>query len=552
MAIPHDRDPASTDVDAVVIGAGFSGLYMLYHLREDLGLRARVYEAGGGVGGTWYWNRYPGARCDSESWFYCYSFDPELTREFAFTERYPTQPEILSYLERVADKHDLRRDIQFNTKVEAATFDEDSDTWLVRTSDGNTTRCRFLIGAVGSLSAVNQPPFPGVGSFNGPEYHTGRWPHEPVDFTGKRVAVIGTGASAVQAIPLIAEQAADLTVFQRTANYTIPARHHPLDPAFIEQNKARAPELRKTLEESYFGFDYEFVGKDLLASSPEEIRAELEKRWEYGGFWIWLGAYVDPFFFPEANQVMADFMHEKIRERVQDPELAEKLTPKGYPFGVKRIPLDSGYLEAFNRPNVHLVEIKENPVAEITERGVKLADGSEYEVDIIIYATGFDAMTGPIRRIDVRGRGGISLRDKWADGPHTYLGLMSAGFPNFFTITGPQSPSVLSNMPISIEQHVQYVGRILTAVAERGARTIEPSDEAERAWGEHCAEVVAPTLFQQADTWYMGANIPGKPRVFMPYLGFVGPYRQRCDEIAEKGYEGFVFDGTGIKEAVPV
>jgi cyclohexanone monooxygenase len=552
MAISHGQDPVIIDVDAVVIGAGFSGLYMLYHLREDLGLRARVYEAAGGVGGTWYWNRYPGARCDSESWTYCYSFDKELAREFAFTERYPRQPEILRYLEMVADKHDLRRDIQFNSKVEGATFEEDSDTWVVRTAAGESVRCRFLIGAVGSLSATNTPPFPGVGSFSGAEYHTGSWPHEPVDFTGKRVAVIGTGASAVQAIPLIAKQANELTVFQRTANYVIPARHHPLTPEFIEQRKAVALEERPILEQSFFGFNYEFTPKDLLESTPEEIKAELDKRWEHGGFWIWLGAYIDPFFYPEANQVMAEYMHERIRERVNDAETAEKLTPKGYPFGVKRIPLDSGYLETFNESHVHLVEIKENPVAQITPRAVQLADGSEYEVDVIVYATGFDAMTGPVRRIDVRGRGGISLRDKWQDGPHTYLGLMSAGFPNFFTITGPQSPSVLSNMPISIEQHVQYIGRIINDMAARAARTIEPTAQAEVAWGEHCAEVVAPTLFEQADTWYMGANIPGKPRVFMPYLGFVGPYRQRCDEIAEKDYEGFVFDGADTKEGVGV
>jgi cyclohexanone monooxygenase len=552
MTTAHGQDPATGDFDAVVIGAGFSGLYLLQHLREDLGLRVRVYEAAAGVGGTWYWNRYPGARSDSESWIYCYSFDKELAREFAFTERYPRQPEILRYLELVADKHDLRRDIQFNTKVEGADFDEDTDTWVVRTSTGETVRTRFLIGAVGSLSATNTPPFPGVGTFRGAEYHTGQWPHEPVDFTGKRVAVIGTGASAVQAIPLIAEQAAELTVFQRTANYVIPARHHPLTPEFIEQRKAVAVEERPILEQSFFGFNYEFPPKDVLDSTPEEVRAELDKRWAAGGFWVWLGGYIDPFFKPEANKIIADYMHERIRERVDDPEIAEKLIPKGYPFGVKRIPLDSGYLETYNQPHVHLVEIKENPVAQITETGVQLADGTTYEVDVIIYATGFDAMTGPIRRIDVRGRGGISLRDKWADGPHTYLGLMSAGFPNFFTITGPQSPSVLSNMPISIEQHVQYVGRILAELAARGARTIEATPEAERAWGEHCQELVAPTLFQEADTWYMGANIPGKPRVFMPYLGFVGPYRQRCDEVAEKDYEGFTFDGLGIKEGVAV
>lgn len=369
-----------------------------------------------------------------------------------------------------------------------------------------------------------------------------------MDFTGKRVAVIGTGASAVQAIPLIAQQASELTVSQRTAGYILPARHHPLDPEFIAARKAEAPELRQRIKDSIFGFDYTLAEKNLLDSTPEEITALLDDRWERGGFWFWLGAYADPFYTHEANKVMADYTRDRIREKVNDPETAEALIPKGYPFGVKRIPCDSGYYETFNLPHVHLVQITENPVAQITERGVRLADGTEYEVDEIVYATGFDAMTGPIRNIDVRGRGGSSLRDKWADGPHTYLGLTSAGFPNYFMIAGAQSPSVLSNMPVSIEQHVEFVGRIITDLAARGARTIEASQEAEDAWGAHCRELVEPTLFQEVDSWYMGANIFGKPRVFMPYLGFVGPYRQRCDEIADKDYEGFVFDAG--KEAV--
>ncbi|MGQ0846837.1 MAG: flavin-containing monooxygenase [Sporichthyaceae bacterium] len=532
------------DYDAVVIGAGFSGLYLLHHLRNELGLRVKVYETAGGVGGTWYWNRYPGARCDSESWIYCYGFDQDLYKDWTFSERYPRQPEILSYLEHVADRYDLKRDIQFDTKVAAATFDEASDTWLVRLADGSEVRTRFVVGAVGSLSAWNAPTWPGVGSFGGEEYHTGRWPHEDVDFTGKRVAVIGTGASAVQAIPHIAKQASELTVFQRTAGWVIPARHAPLDPEFIAERKAEGAALRERIKDSVFGFDYEFCPKNLLDSTPEEIRAELEKRWDHGGFWLWLGAYVDPFFFPEANKVLEDFMKEKFAERVPDPQLRELLTPKGYPFGIKRIPLDSGYLETYASEHVHLVSIAYNPVVEITREGVKLADGTVYEVDAIVYATGFDAITGPMKNIDVKGRGGLSLRDHWADGPHTYLGLTAAGFPNLFMMTGPQSPGVISNMPVSIEQHVELIGRIVSDMAARGATTIEPTPEAETAWNEHCAELVAPTLFMQGDTWYVGANIPGKPRVFMAYLGFVNGYRARCDEVVAKDYEGFVFDGA--------
>ncbi len=532
------------DYDAVIIGAGFSGLYMLHHLRNELGLKVQVYEAGGGVGGTWYWNRYPGARCDSESWIYCYGFDQELYKDWTFSERYPTQPEILRYLEHVAERYDLNKDIQFDTRIPAATFDEASGTWFVEMPDGHEVQTRFLIGAVGSLSAWNNPPFAGVGSFGGDEYHTGRWPHEPVDFTDKRVAVIGTGASAVQAIPVIAKQATELTVFQRTAGWVIPARHAPLDPEFIEARKAEGPELRDRIRNSAFGMDYEFCPKNILDSSPEEIRAELDKRWDAGGFALWLGAYVDTFFSAEANKIMYDYMAERLRERVPDPELADKLLPKGYPFGVKRIPLDSGYLETMQEPHVNLVLIADNPVAEITTKGVKLADGSEYEVDAIVYATGFDAITGPMKNIDVRGRGGIALRDHWADGPHTYLGLTSVGFPNLFMMTGPQSPGVISNMPVSVEQHVELIGRIIGDMNARGATTIEPTQAAETAWNEHCAELVAPTLFMEADTWYVGANIPGKPRVFMAYLGFVNGYRERCDEVVAKDYEGFVFDGA--------
>jgi cation diffusion facilitator CzcD-associated flavoprotein CzcO len=534
-------------VDAVIIGAGFSGLYMLHRLRDQLGLTARVFEAGGGVGGTWYWNRYPGARSDSDSYLYCYSFDRDLWQEWEWSERYPEQHEILAYLEHVAQRHDLNRDISFDTRVTAATFDEAAGRWTVTTStdsdsnSGQTVSAQFVITAVGALSASNTPDFPGASTFGGASYHTGEWPHEGVDFTGQRVAVIGTGASAVQAIPLIAQQAADLTVFQRTANYIVPARNGPVDPEVTRARKGDYAGIWDRVRASSFGFELNFLEKGALESSDEEIERELMERWNAGGFGIWLGSYGDIFFSDEANAKVRRFLDERIREKVDDPATAELLVPKGYPFGCKRNPLDSGYYETFNLPHVHLVDVKSNPVAEITPAGLRLTDGTEYEFDAIVYATGFDAMTGPLNKIEIRGRDGRLLQAKWEAGPRTYLGLMSAGYPNLFTITGPQSPSVLSNMPVSIEQHVEFIGDIIAAVRDRGAQAIEPASEAEDAWVDHSQELAQASLFPTADTWYMGANIPGKPRVFLPYLGLVGPYRQRCDEIAAAGFEGFEF-----------
>jgi cation diffusion facilitator CzcD-associated flavoprotein CzcO len=537
----------STDLDAVIIGAGFSGLYMLHRLRNVMGLRARVYETGGGVGGTWYWNRYPGARSDSDSYLYCYSFDPDLLQEWEWSERYPEQHEIRAYLEHVTERYDLAKDIRFDTRVTAATFDEDTGTWTVETDTGERVTARFVITAVGALSAANTPAFEGVESFAGASYHTGRWPHEGVDFTGLRVGVIGTGASAVQAIPLIAREADDLTVFQRTANYIVPANNGPVPPETVAARKADYDNIWQRVRESNFGFELYFLEKGALDVSDEELERELMARWDEGGFGIWLGAYADIFFVDEANAKVRAFLHDRIREKVDDPETAELLIPKGYPFGVKRNPLDSGYFETFNLDHVHLVDVRANPIAAITEQGVRLEDGTEYAFDAIVYATGFDAMTGPMNRIDIRGRGGRLLREKWAEGPRTYLGLTSAGFPNLFTITGPQSPSVLSNMPVSIEQHVEFIGRVIGDMDERGAATVEATPEAEEEWVAHNQELANGTLFPTADTWYMGANIPGKPRVFMPNLDFVGPYRARCDDIAANGYPGFAFSGSKVK-----
>ena len=542
MTVNDETRPG--EFDAVVIGAGFSGLYMLHKLRDDLGLTVRVYETGGGVGGTWYWNRYPGARCDSDSYLYCYSFDQELWQQWEWSERYPEAPEIRSYLEHVTQRFDLAKDIQFNTKVTGAAFDESTGRWTVTSDVGDTVTAKYLISAVGSLSAVNTPKFAGMDSFRGDSYHTGHWPHEGVDFTGQRVGILGTGASAVQAIPLIAQEAADLTVFQRTANYIVPANNGPVPEDVRRAHKADYEGIWQRVRSSNFGFELYFEQKGALETPDDELEHALRQRWDEGGFGIWLGSYADIFFVDEANEKVRNFLHDRIREMVHDPATAELLIPKGYPFGCKRNPLDSGYFETFNRDNVHLVDVKANPIAEIIPAGVRLADGTAYELDAIVYATGFDAMTGPLNRIDIRGRGGQLLREKWAAGPRTYLGLMSHGYPNLFTITGPQSPSVLSNMPVSIEQHVEFITRIIGDMGERGADLIEPAKAAEDAWVARNAELAEATLFPTADTWYMGANIPGKPRVFLPNLSFVGPYRAKCDEIADSDYAGFSFTAS--------
>lgn len=533
------RQVRPVDVDAVVIGAGFSGLYALHKLRNELGLSVRVFEAGAGVGGTWYWNRYPGARSDSESHIYCYTFDEDLWKEWEWSERYPGQAELLAYLEHVAARFGLYRDITFSTRVTGATFDETADAWTVTTDDGKTVTARYVVASVGALSAANSPDFEGAGSFRGQSYHTGRWPHERVDFTGKRVGVIGTGASAVQLVPLIAQQASTLTVFQRTPNYVVPARNGAVPEEVREARKRDFAGLRDRIQHTLSGFDINPEQKTAVESTDEEVRRTLTDRWEEGGFGFWFGTYGDVFLLEESNARVREFVGDRIRETVRDPGTAELLVPKGYPFGVKRPPLDSGYYETFNLGHVRLVDVRSNPVARITTDGLRLSDGTGYELDMIIYATGFDAMTGPLNRIDIRGRRRRLLREKWGDGPRTYLGLMSSGYPNLFFITGPQSPSVLSNMPVSIEQHVDFVGRIVSDLREHGAVTIEPALEAEDAWVRHNRETAAATLFPRANSWYTGANIPGKPRVFMPSLDFVGPYRQRCDDIAASGYPGF-------------
>ncbi|CAN5541554.1 NAD(P)/FAD-dependent oxidoreductase [soil metagenome] len=527
------------DFDAVIVGAGVAGLYMLYRLRQ-LGLTAQVIEAGGDVGGTWYWNRYPGARCDIESLDYSYSFSDELQQEWTWSERYAGQPEILRYINHVADRFGLRRDIQFDTRVTAATFDDDSGRWTVETDRSDRYTAKYCIMATGCLSVPQVPDIPGRESFGGPQYFTGWWPHDGVDFTGKRVGVIGTGSSAIQSIPLIAEQAQHLYVFQRTPNYSVPAHNGPVDPVHIRSVKENYAEFRQKARESRAGFltapsPYQEISA--LEVTEEERRQQYEWRWSIGGFGF-TGSFSDLLRSKEANETAAEFVRERIREIVDDPEVAEKLVPRDYAIGTKRLCLDTHYYETYNRDNVTLVDIRSAPIEEITPDGLRTTE-SGYEFDTLVFATGFDAMTGALLRIDIRGRDGISLRDVWAEGPKTYLGLSIAGFPNLFTITGPGSPSVLSNMIVSIEQHVEWVSDCVEFMEERRIQTIEATASAQEEWVEHVNEVGDMTLYPQTNSWYMGTNIAGKIRVFMPYVGGVGAYREKCDEVAANGYRGF-------------
>jgi cation diffusion facilitator CzcD-associated flavoprotein CzcO len=529
----------SGEFDALVIGAGFSGLYQLHCLRDRLGLSALVLEAGDGVGGTWYWNRYPGARCDSESHSYSYYFSDELLEEWEWSERYPEQPEILRYLNHVADRFDLKRDIRFGARVESARYDEAANLWRVTTVAGERYAARFLITAVGCLSTANVPDIPGLETFGGRWYHTGQWPREGVDFTGKRVGQIGTGSTGIQAAPVIAAQAAHLTVFQRTANYSVPARNAPLAPEFKRWAKENRDEIRRVMHSTTNGHPFTISGRSALAATPEERLAVYEEAWKKGGLQF-RGAFSDLLTDKAANDTASGFIRDKIREIVKDPETAAKLTDFDHPYAAKRPPIDTEYFEAFNRPNVSLVDVRANPIERITPEGIRLRDGTEHPLDIIVFATGFDAMTGPLVNIDIRGRGGLRLKEAWEAGPRTYLGLQVAGFPNLFTITGPGSPSVLCNMPVAIEQHVEWITGCIAHMRERGLERIEAEPGAVDKWVEHVNEAAGATLLPQASSsWYLGANVPGKPRVFMPYAGGMARYRGICDDVAAKGYEGF-------------
>jgi len=528
------------EVDLVVVGAGFAGMYML-HKARGLGLTTTVFEAGDGVGGTWYWNRYPGARCDVESMEYSYGFDEDLQQEWEWTERYAPQAEILDYANHVADRFDLRRDIRFETKVSAATFEEDRATWRVTTDRGDDVTARFVVLATGCLSSANIPELPGADTFTGPTFHTGRWPHEGVDFTGQRVGVIGTGSSAIQSIPIIAEQAAHLTVFQRTASFTVPAWNQPLDPVEVKEIKADYAALREANRHMPSGFGARLPRSDqsALEVGDEERRAEFERRWEAGGL-PFLGAYTDLLLDRSANDLAAEFVKEKLHEIVKDPETARKLTPEQV-VGCKRLCVDTGYWETFNRDDVTLVDLHETPIAALTPNGIRTTAG-EHDLDAIVYATGFDAMTGAIAKIVIMGRDGRTLADAWAAGPRTYLGLGVEGFPNLFTITGPGSPSVLTNMMVSIQQHVEWIADCIHHLDAEGLRTIEATQQAQDDWVDYVNAVAGFTLFPTCNSWYLGANVPGKTRVFMPLPGFP-TYAEQCRQVVAEGYKGFVLSG---------
>jgi cyclohexanone monooxygenase len=532
----------SESYDVVVVGAGFAGMYMLHKLRGQ-GLSARVYEQGGDVGGTWYWNRYPGARCDVESMQYSYSFSDELQQEWDWSERYAPQPEILKYANHVADRFKLRSDIQLNTRVDRADFDEAANTWQVTISDGNTVTAKYVVLATGCLSNARMPDIKGLSNFKGKVYHTGHWPHEQIDFTGLRVGVIGTGSSGIQSVPVIAEQASHLTVFQRTANFSIPARNAALTAEERDAFRAKYPEVRRFAREvARNGIYTDMPDRGALDDGDNERRAKYDARWTRGGL-TFMSVYNNLALDKAANDTAADFVREKIAEIVRDPQTAKLLQPDNHPIGSKRICIDSDYFATFNRPNVTLVDIRSNPIEEILPNAVRTA-AKDYEVDALVLATGFDAMTGSVAKIDIRGRDGQTLNQKWAEGPKTYLGLMSAGFPNLFIITGPGSPSVLSNMIVSIEQHVDWITDCIAYMRDRGLDSMEATKEAEDKWVAHVNEVAHTTLYPQANSWYMGANIPGKPQIFMPYIGGVGAYRQICNDVAAKGYEGFAMTGA--------
>ncbi len=542
LSNPDSTTPVQT-LDAIIVGAGFSGMYQLLCLRDKLGMTAKVLEAGSGVGGTWFWNRYPGARCDSESHSYMYYFSKELVHEWDWSERYPQQPEILRYLNYVADRFSLRSDIALSTRLVSAHFDTTTNRWLVTTDSGQQYSAQFLITAVGCLSAANVPKIDGLSGFKGSWYHTGEWPHEGVDFAGKRVGIIGTGSTGIQAIPIIAEQAAHLTVFQRTANYSLPARHHPLSSEFKQYAKENADEIYEIMSTNTNGHAFRIRDRSALELPEAERNAIYEAAWQKGGFQF-RAEFRDLLVDNEANKTAADFICNKIRGIVTDPKVAAVLSDIDHPFAAKRPPVDSNYFETYNRDNVTLVDLRATPIERITEQGIKTAD-KEYDLDIIVFATGFDAMTGALIKMNITGLDNQTLKDYWQAGPKTYLGLQTPGFPNMFTITGPGSPSVLCNLPPAIEQHVNWITDCLRHMRKHGFDRIETTQQASDDWQDKVTAAANATLLAEVKhSWYLGANVPGKPRVFMPYAGGLGAYKVICDDIARNSYPGFKFSQT--------
>lgn len=537
----RQQSKANDDIlDALVIGAGFAGLYQLHCLRDRLGMRVQGLEAGAGVGGTWYWNRYPGARCDSESHAYCYSFSKELREDWEWSERYPGQSEILRYLNHVTDKLDLRRSIEFNTRVDSAVFDDAANLWRVKTEAGASYAARFLIAAVGCLSTANVPKIKGLETFAGTWYHTGNWPHEPVDFKGKRVGQIGTGSTGIQTAPVIAETAEHLYVFQRTPNYSVPARNAPLTPAMRRQLKERDAEIRQVMRTNTNGHPFTISDRSVFDVTPKQRARLYEQSWAIGGLQF-RAVFGDLVVDKKANDTAAEFLRNKIRQVVKDPETARMLSDIDHPYAAKRPPIDTNYFETFNRKNVTLVDVRADPIVEVTPEGIRTKKAL-YPVDIIVFATGFDAMTGPLLRLNIRGKDNIALADVWKEGPRNYLGLQVAGFPNLFMMTGPGSPSVLTNMPVAIEQHVEWITDCIDHMRKTGIDRIETTPEAMERWVGEVNDTANATLLPTVPhSWYLGANVPGKPKFFMPYAGGLARYRSICDEVAAKGYDGFHF-----------
>lgn len=523
-------------VDAVVVGAGFAGLYALHKLRSQ-GLSVRVFEAAPEIGGTWYYNRYPGARCDVESVDYCYSFSTELEQEWDWSEKYATQAEILRYMNWVADRLSLRDGITLNTRVVSAVLDEDTLRWTVTTDGGEAVTARFCIMATGPLSAALTPDFPGLDDFAGELYHTAHWPHESVDFTGKRVAVIGTGSSGIQSIPIIAEQAAELYVFQRTPNYSVPAGNKPLTDEDRAQIKASYAERRRLSWRSGGGSPHIAHPKLTMEATPDERRVAFEKRWELGGV-LFSKTFSDQMIDMAANEEARKFYEEKVRAVIADPDVADLLIPTDHPIGTKRICTDTNYFQTFNKPHVKLVSVRKTPIVSIDASGINTSD-THYDLDAIVLATGFDAMTGALAKIDIVGRDGKTLRDDWGDGPRTYLGLCVDGFPNLFLVSGPGAPAVLANMVLHAEAHINWIADAITHLDEYGYNALEATPEAVDNWVAELNRRAEATLFTKANSWYMGANVPGKPRVFMLFLGGFAAYLDICTEVATAGYKGF-------------
>ncbi|HLG46932.1 MAG TPA: NAD(P)/FAD-dependent oxidoreductase [Reyranella sp.] len=537
--MPDASQSLPRQLDVVIVGGGLAGLYAIHRLRK-VGLKVRAYEAGSGVGGTWFWNRYPGARCDVESLEYSYSFDEQLQQDWKWPERYGTQPEILKYINHVADRFDLRRDVQLNTRIKSAVFDSQANQWVVKTDGGEEIHARYCVMAAGNLSTPRVPDFKGLRDFKGKWYHSGLWPHEGVDFSGLRVGVIGTGSSGVQMIPIIAQQASHLTVFQRTANFSLPARNTPMPEEKERAHKAEYAQRRAAAMETPFAIGgHAKPTKSALAVDKAERDAAYEAKWQEGGSISYLYAYTDLLVNKESNDTASEFVRNKIRAMVKDPKTAELLAPKDHPIGTKRLCLDTNYYETYNRPNVRLVDVRSDPIESITQTGLKLNSGAAFELDAIVFATGFDAMTGALNEIDVRTTDGAVLREHWLGGPLTYLGLMVAGFPNMFIVTGPGSPGVKTQMIASIEQHVDWIADAIDHLGRHQLDRIEPTTSAETDWVHHVNQVADSTLYPLANSWYMGANIPGKPRVFMPYVGGFDRYKKHCDAVAAQGYRGF-------------